>query len=107
MVMPSGPDRHVLYRFFDADDQLLYVGMTMDPGTRWKAHGRNKSWWAEVKKITLEHFDSYEAVADAEIAAIDAENPLYNVVRTEYKPKTLKRVLVPGGSSWHVEEVWD
>lgn len=33
--------QHTLYRFFDADGALLYVGRTIAPADRWRTHERN------------------------------------------------------------------
>lgn len=70
---------HVLYRFFAADESLLYVGITCDVGRRWDRHSRDKPWWTEMTRSTVEHFDTREAVLAAEEAAIRAEKPRYNV----------------------------
>jgi len=87
---------HALYRFYDHREVLLYIGLTMDPATRWKAHSKQKPWWVEVTSIRIEHFPSREAVKAAEIAAIKAELPLYNVVhhpgKTNAHPEFLRRV---------------
>lgn len=69
-----------LYRFYDHAGVLLYIGITANVGSRFKQHGREKPWWADVHSITLEHYDSREAVLEAERAAIVAEQPRYNVV---------------------------
>ncbi len=69
---------HVLYRFWDAADSLLYVGLTCDPGSRWSAHIGDKPWWTEVAKITLEHHPDLAAVQAAEHEAIRSENPRFN-----------------------------
>lgn len=71
---------HALYRFFDSAEQLLYVGITMNPTARWPEHRRSKAWWCEVATITLETFDSRKEVLDAEQDAIKTEHPLYNVM---------------------------
>lgn len=71
--------RHALYRFFNTDGDLLYIGITIDPGSRWKGHAADKKWWHEVTTITLEHHPSRVAVEAAEIAAIQTEHPRYNI----------------------------
>lgn len=70
---------HILYRFFDIDEVLLYVGITNNPARRWAKHEKDKSWWLEVTDIQLEHFNSREEVEKAEIEAIKNEKPLYNI----------------------------
>lgn len=102
---------HVLYRFFDAEDQLLYVGITADPGTRWKVHSKQKPGWRQVIRVSLEHFDSRVDLEAAEIEAIKTERPLWNIkyapARASVTAKTapvLTRVRFLSGSTSEVEE---
>lgn len=78
--MESSGERTALYRFFGADDRLLYVGITGRLGQRWEAHVRQKPWWPKVRRQTTEWYDSRNAAAAAEKRAIQDEGPLYNVV---------------------------
>lgn len=77
---------HALYRFYDAGDQLLYIGITANIGSRFKQHAGDKPWWTEVHRITLEHYATREDVLTAETAAIVAEHPRYNVVHNRNRP---------------------
>lgn len=70
---------HVLYRMFDAEGALLYVGITNNPKARFRTHSKTKAWWEEVANIAVEHFDTREALAYAEYQAIVNEHPLYNI----------------------------
>ncbi len=71
---------HALYRFFGDKGRLLYIGLTLNPSSRWKAHGKDKPWWHEVRNVTIELFPNRASVEAAERTAIQAEQPLYNVV---------------------------
>lgn len=71
---------HALYRFYDVRDRLLYVGITLDLGARWKHHSKNKTWWVDVARCTVEHFPTRDAVLAAESVAINAEKPRWNIV---------------------------
>jgi len=75
---------HALYRFFDASDVLLYVGITVDPGARFKKHRGDKPWWSEVDRIDIEHFETRRQAEIAERTAIKEEQPLHNVVHNEF-----------------------
>jgi hypothetical protein len=75
-------ETHTLYRFWDAGGDLLYVGITGIRDARWRAHGNQKPWWREVATVTVEHYDDRKSLAAAEIAAIRAEKPRYNVAHT-------------------------
>jgi predicted GIY-YIG superfamily endonuclease len=67
-----------LYRFFDSNNQLLYVGISKFFEARLKQHYRNASWFFDSVSVTLEHFETREQVEQAESIAIKTENPLHN-----------------------------
>lgn len=69
----------VLYRIYNADDELLYVGATTNPAQRVQSHDEMQSWWSEAVTIKMEHYRSQEELGAAEIAAIRAEGPRYNL----------------------------
>lgn len=73
--------RQVLYRFYDGDGALLYVGITGHLPTRLEQHRREKPWWDSVATVTTESFADRSSVELAERAAIRAEQPLHNSVR--------------------------
>lgn len=75
---------HALYRFFDASDVLLYVGITVDPSARFRKHRGDKPWWDDVDHIGIEKFESRELALEAERKAIREENPIHNVVHNEF-----------------------
>lgn len=67
-----------LYRLWDRHNQLLYVGISSKWYERLHAHEKNQPWWDEVVTVTLENFQTREAVIDAEKIAIKTERPLHN-----------------------------
>jgi hypothetical protein len=69
-----------LYRHFDADDKLLYVGISLSPTYRLSQHGDCSPWFGRIARITIEWFDSRDAAMAAERQAIKAEKPECNVV---------------------------
>lgn len=77
----SGPRRAAVYRLWDAEGNLLYVGSAYNPEERAKAHRRTE-WGALVAQRTDEWHDSREAAYDAEGVAIAAEHPAHNVAGT-------------------------
>jgi len=87
---------HALYRFFDAEADLLYVGISINPGYRFSQHRDDKPWWTEVSDIKIEPFADRRSVMDAERAAIIAEQPRYNVVHNRRRVTTLIRCSACG-----------
>ena len=70
-----------LYRLYDADGRLLYVGITTRPDMRerFNGHSRTKAWWPDVVTVELTNFaHEHEALA-AERHAIRVERPVYNM----------------------------
>jgi len=76
-------ETHALYRFFNHDGQLLYVGITLNLGSRLTKHRDDKPWWAEVARVMVAQFDSREEVLAAEKVAIRTEQPKYNIQYNE------------------------
>ena len=71
---------HTLYRFYDASDTLLYIGITGNMPARMAQHRADKSWWPEVSVIRLEQFQSRAELQSAERESIRIERPKYNKV---------------------------
>ncbi|MBQ1118538.1 GntR family transcriptional regulator [Streptomyces sp. C3-3] len=96
------PERTALYRLYNADDVLLYVGIASDPERRWKQHEEFKPWWPEVAKKTVEWLESRNAALTAETQAIRTELPRHNhqnnpsAIISQIKPQQLWKV--PNGT---------
>lgn len=74
----SWPDAHWLYRAFDVDGELLYVGITSGVAARMRAHRRKSRWWALCDYLELTVYrERFEARA-AERRAIRTELPRFN-----------------------------
>jgi hypothetical protein len=67
-----------LYRFFDIEGRLLYVGISVSPLMRFMQHRGAKEWWFDAERIHLDHFDNAREAKTAESHAIKTERPLYN-----------------------------
>ena len=68
-----------VYRLFDAEGALIYVGITDSPGARWRNHSV-RDWWPRVASYTLTWHD-HRADAEAEEAhAITHELPAENLM---------------------------
>ena len=75
-----------LYRFYSADDTLLYVGQSRNPFARMSGHFIEKNM-ALVRHIELEWFETAAEALRAEAWAIRREKPLWNVACPE-KPRS-------------------
>jgi|GEM_PF-5834944 len=81
---------HQLYRHFDSEGTLLYVGVSLSVLTRLVQHKSSSSWYASVTQITIENYESREDAELAEKHAIESERPIWNVV---YNGKPRKKIL--------------
>ncbi|WP_179894561.1 GntR family transcriptional regulator [Streptomyces sp. f150] len=77
--MTEPPERTALYRLYDADEQLLYIGISNDPDFRWKAHLYSReSWPKQVTRHAIEWWNTRNEAVAAEAAAIRTERPRHN-----------------------------
>lgn len=68
-----------LYRHFDAQDTLLYVGISLSAVKRLSQH-RGADWFNHITRVTIEHYATRWAALDAEAWAIHHDKPLHNTV---------------------------
>ena len=69
-----------LYRHYDKDDVLLYIGISLSAVARLKQHQSSSRWFYDTAIMTIEWFDSVEQAREEELCAIKNESPIYNVV---------------------------
>lgn len=80
--MDNSIQKTTLYRYFDSNGELLYVGITGDNTKRQSQHRRNSFWFGEIAQATFEHFDLRDNALEAETLAIKNEKPKYNIAGT-------------------------
>lgn len=73
----------LLYRFFDRDGKLLYIGITHNIERRTAQHRSDKPWAALIHRTTVDVYLSRKAAFSAERRAIRRERPRYNVVHNQ------------------------
>lgn len=69
-----------LYRFYDSDGVLLYVGISKSWTDRLVQHRRDKVWFGHVARVDVAYYKDRDAVLDAEQEAIRRERPVHNIV---------------------------
>lgn len=82
-----------LYRHFDADGKLLYVGVSLSAIRRLNDH-KESHWFDDIARVHIEKFPDRQSVLEAERLAIHKENPLYNLKRPtpeEVKNRNIKQ----------------
>lgn len=80
LVRPVEQQRRcALYRHFDDEDVLLYVGITDDLGGRTNSgHARTSDWVRFAERADAEWYDTREQAAAAEREAVEEEGPIFN-----------------------------
>lgn len=66
-----------LYRHFDANGRLLYVGVSLSTVARLSQH-RSSPWFDEIATVTSQNFPTQADAYKAERSAIWRELPIYN-----------------------------
>lgn len=78
MIVPT-----TLYRYYDKDGNLLYVGITDSLSRRAAQHNKNAQWHSYAAYATFEHYVSREDALEAESKAIINESPSYNIAGSD------------------------
>jgi hypothetical protein len=81
-----------LYRIFDADGVLLYVGISWSALVRLGGHSGTARWFDRVARVSVQKCQSLDEARAAERQAIQTEDPLFNVLQ---KPKPKKPTWEP------------
>lgn len=71
-----------LYRAYDTEGQLLYIGMAADWGHRWSRHRTRSSFYDQVARLDIEWHPTRAAASNAECKAIEDEHPIHNIAYT-------------------------
>lgn len=72
-----------LYRYYDANHRLLYVGITCRGPRRAEEHAKKQPWWPRQVWMRSEHFPTWVEAEEAERLAIKNEKPECNTQRWE------------------------
>jgi len=72
---------HQLYRHFDSEDNLLYIGISINAVNRLSGHQKISSWYKNIAQMKIENYPTRQELEESEIKAIQDENPLHNIIR--------------------------
>ena len=71
--------RTSLYRHFNEDGLLLYVGISLNHIARLGQHSKKAHWFDTISRVEIEHFPDRLSAEKAEYQAIRDEKPLHNI----------------------------
>lgn len=90
-----------LYRFFDCEGELLYIGLSLNAVARATQHRGDKFWWDDIASMTIEKVPLAQ-LAQREAEAIQQEHPLHNRHRPASSARTVRerRIVVRPATKW-------
>ena len=68
-----------VYRFYNENDRLLYVGITDNWPARFHEHAKKSAWYKDARRIDLKPFETRQEALAEELNAIHNEDPLWNI----------------------------
>lgn len=92
---------HYNYAFLDKTEEVIYVGMTKNRKTRFRAHKHNKPWWDEVERIVWNTLPNREAALEREQELISLYKPKYNLLERQAETSQFKH-----GEAWFKSNGW-
>lgn len=99
---------HSLYRHWDANRRLLYVGISLNAFNRLAQHRNTARWFDRIRSVTIQNFETKDEASAAEWYAIITEYPIYNLAMSH----RLELDKSPDGVMWgqmidDEPELWD
>lgn len=76
-----------VYQMNAADGRVLYVGQTINLGSRLGTHAAGQPWWEQVATIVVEHCPDREAATALEASRIAELTPEFNRHNVERGPR--------------------
>ncbi len=92
LLAAATPRPTALYRWYDDQDRLLYVGISDELSGRVIGHTKESSWMDFAARSTITRYPCREDGAEAEIEAIKTEQPLFNQVHNN-APAARRRLV--------------
>jgi len=71
--------QEILYRFWDADGLLLYVGISKDFDKRTTQHQKGSSWYEFHAQYKIQEIPMESTAIDYEKFVVQTEKPLFNI----------------------------
>lgn len=107
-IQAGGTDETAVYRLYDADGRLLYVGMGRNPMGRWASHADQHAWWTDVARFEVTWYPTRREAAAEERRALREDDTVHNIHGTpkwgSYVSQAQKDCVVLGNKAhrdWH------
>ncbi len=83
---------YTVYRLYDAERNLLYVGCTSSLERRLRNHSNLRAWWPDVADVETETFANAGEAADYELQQAQELRPRHNSRRMPYIPPSAVKI---------------
>ena len=74
-----GSAEHTVYRLYDQQDRLIYVGCTHDLVSRLKTHQKTAWWYPQIARISTQQHQGRGAALKAETLIRNTQHPRWNI----------------------------
>jgi len=81
-----------LYRHYDYNSKLLYVGISLNALNRLNQHENNSEWYYQISRVEIEHYATLADALKAEKAAITNELPIYNTTHNKNRARKVTKI---------------
>jgi len=98
--------KQALYRWYDENHNLLYVGISRSLMSRIKDHQDNSHWVWSAKYVTVEWYETRFEVEVAEKVAIKYENPKHNITYQSHRKYDLAESWIQGQIKKKEQEIY-
>jgi len=88
-----------LYRTFDGEGRLLYVGISGNLKGRMAMHKSKSAWYPEMVRASVETYPSRREAENAERKAILSEGPTHNVAKLSPLARRWRDAMTPDEKS--------
>lgn len=100
----TGNEPTQLYRHFDAQGRLLYVGISLSTVARLTQHRNSSDWYSQISRVEIQKFDTRSEAEGAEWEAIQKEKPIHNIVGN--KPASRIARFERGKRPFYYKPLW-
>jgi predicted GIY-YIG superfamily endonuclease len=102
-----GYEMNKLYRHYDSDGVLLYIGISLSFMVRLASHRHHKHWFNAIAMTKYENFATRREAAKAEKLAIKSEKPLHNIAHNNMpvRPRKKDFYIAPDEGSYFTLEL--
>jgi predicted GIY-YIG superfamily endonuclease len=85
---------HTVYRLYDQQNRLIYVGCTYDLYKRLKTHQKTAWWYPQIARIVTEQQPTRRAALTAETNIRNTEHPRWNIEARWIHKESMNRQML-------------